>query len=114
MQELTSLTARAERILLAAQRGGVEVRAVRPELDAAVDSQIELEVLVHSFDPGGEFEKKHKEGLEHASAAMEAGNRSLDELAYRRKGLTVALGFIVLLLIGLGAKIRELSRSDQP
>ena len=112
MQELTSLTARAERILIAARRGGVEVRSVRPELDGAVDSQIELEVLVHSFDPGGAFAEKHREGVKHAAAALEAGQRSLGELSYRRTGLTVALGFIVLLLIGLGAKIRELSKKS--
>jgi hypothetical protein len=110
MQEVTSMTARAERILLAAQRGGVEVRAVRPDLDGAVDSQIELEVLVHTFDTKGAFETKHKEAVTHAKAALEAGNRSLAELGYRRKGLTVALGFIVLVLIGLGAKKNQLSK----
>jgi hypothetical protein len=112
MHEVTSLTARAERILLAAQRGGVEVRSVRPELDGAVDSQIELEVLVHSFNPEGAFEEKRKEGVTHAAAALKAGQHSLAELTYRRKGLTVALGFIVLLLVGLGAKIRQLSNRE--
>jgi cytochrome b6 len=112
MQQVTSLTARAERILLAAQRGGVEVRSVRPELDGAVDSQIELEVLVHTFNPAGQFEEKHKEGVKHANASLVAGQKSLDELDYRRKGLTVALGLIVLLLVGLGAKIRKLSNTD--
>lgn len=110
MQEVTSLTARAERILLAAKRGGVEVRAVRPDLDGAVDSQIELEVLVHTFDTRGAFETKHKEAITHAQAALEAGNRSLGELTFRRKGLTVALGVILLALIGLAAKINELSK----
>ncbi|HEX9160142.1 MAG TPA: hypothetical protein VF980_00430 [Thermoanaerobaculia bacterium] len=104
---LTSMIARSERILLAASRGGVEVRKARPELDAAVDSQIELATLVHTF-ASNDVQAKQKEGLQHAEAALVAGQRSLEELDYRRRGLLVALGFIVLVLGGLTAKIRTL------
>jgi hypothetical protein len=111
MRELTALTARAERILLQARRGGVETRKALQEIDGAVDDQIELEVLVHSFSsqPGGAFVKKQREGIAHARAALTAGQQALDELAYRRKGLGVSLGLIVLVLIGLALKIRGLS-----
>src|SRR5205085_1386346 len=104
---VTSMIARSERILLTAQRGGVEVRAVRPELDAAVDNQIELEALVHSFSPAGAFAEKKKEALQHAQAALQAGQRSLDELQYRRRGLFIALGVILMVLVGLAIKIRQ-------
>jgi hypothetical protein len=73
---VTSMIARSERILLAAQRGGVEVRAVRAELDAAVDNQIELEALVHTSSPAGAFAEKKREALGHAHAALEAGQRT--------------------------------------
>jgi hypothetical protein len=106
-RSLTSMIARSERILLAAQRGGVEVRNVRPELDSAVDSQIELETLVHTF-AAAPVAAKQKEGLKHAEAALLAGQHSLDELAYRRRGLWFALGVIVLVLVGLALKIRLL------
>jgi len=109
MRNLTSMTARAERILLAAQRGGVEVRKTRVELDAAVDNQIELETLVHTFTPGSEAgPAKAKEGLDHARAALLAGNAALGELAYRRHGLGVALVIIVIALVALALKIRTL------
>jgi cytochrome b6 len=104
---LTSMIGRADRILLAAHRGGVEVRKVRSELDSAIDSQIELETLVHTFG-SGDVAAKQKEGLQHAEAALVAGQSSLDELSYRRKGLLVALGIIVMVLIGLVIKIRTL------
>jgi hypothetical protein len=110
MREVTALSARAERILLNAKRGGVEVGTVHAELDAAVDGQIELEVLVHSFSAEGEFAKKHSESVAHAAAAVKAGQNSLDELAARRKGLAASLGVIALVLLGLGLKIRDLSR----
>lgn len=105
---VTSMIARSERILPAAQRGGVEVRAARAELDSAVDNQIELEALVHTFSNGGQFAEKRKEALEHAQAALKAGQQSLDELAYRRRGLFIALGVILAALIALALKIRQM------
>jgi hypothetical protein len=110
-QELTSLTARAERIILAARRGGVELQEALLELDQAVDAQIALEVLVHTFsvDPGGAFMKRQGEGIEHAGAALVAGRNGLRELSHRRRGLAVALVLVVFVLIGLGIKIRQMS-----
>jgi hypothetical protein len=108
MQQLTATTARAERTLLAAKRGGVEVRTAGSELDDAVDSQIELEVLVHSASASGAFADKEKEGMKHASAALNAGKESLAELMYRRRGLGAALGVILLVLTGLALKIRQI------
>lgn len=115
MQELTALTARAERILLAARRGGVETRKALSEVDSAVDAQIELEVLVHTFasDPKSAFSQKHEEGVRHARAALAAGQDALGELGFRRKGLAVSLGLIVMVLIGLAFKIREISHRDE-
>jgi len=103
---LTSTIARAERILLAAHRGGVEVRQAQGELESAVDGQIELEALVHTFVPTGAFQQKEKEAMKHARAALIAARRSLDEVAYRRSGLLIALGVIVLVLVALAMKIR--------
>jgi nitrate/TMAO reductase-like tetraheme cytochrome c subunit len=105
---LTSMIARAERIQLAAHRGGVETRQAQNELDNAVDNQIELETLVHTFAVA-DVQKKEQEGLQHAQAALVSAQKSLDELTYRRTGLFVALGIIILVLIGLALKIRMLS-----
>lgn len=110
MQELTALTAQAERILLFARRGGVETREAMTDLDQAVDAQIELEVLVHTFaaDSSGTFAKKHEEGIEHARAALLLGEESLLELGNRRRGLVVALVLICVVVLGLGWRIRQL------
>ncbi len=108
MHELIALTARAERTLLAAQRGGVEVRNVRDHVDQAVDRQIELEVLVHTFSTEHQFAEKHAEGVTQASAALKRGQEAVDELGYRRRGLFVALGLIALVLVALALKIQSL------
>ncbi len=114
MAELTASTARAERILLAARRGGVETREGMNEVDQAVASQIGLEVLVHGFsvEEGSEFAERHLQGIEHARVALAKGQLALDELAYRRKGLAVALAIIAAVLLALALKIRALAGSD--
>jgi hypothetical protein len=111
MRELTSLTAGAERVLLRARRGGVETGHAVAEIDQAVDAQIGLEVLVHGFsvDEDSEFMETHARGMEHAEAAFEAGIAAMGELAFRRKGLLVSLAIIILVLIGLAFKIRQMS-----
>lgn len=111
MQELTSTTAGAERVLLQARRGGVETREALLHIDQAVDAQIELEVLVHEFALGADsnFRAKQAEGMEQALAGLESGKAALDELAYRRRGLVVSLVIIVFVLIGLALKIRQIS-----
>lgn len=111
MRELTVLTGGAERVLLAARRGGVEVRDGLAEVDRAVAAQIGLEALVHTFSAadGGAFAQQQTEGLAHARAAFAAGREGLEELAARRRGLAVALAIIVLCLVGLALKIREIS-----
>lgn len=113
MQELTATTAGAERVLLRARRGGVETREALLHIDQAVDAQIELEVLVHSFALGedSEFVVKQGAGMEHALAGLQAGEEALGELAYRRKGLVISLVVIVMVLIGLALKIRQISGS---
>ena len=107
-RNLTSMIARAQRILLSAHRGGVEVGQARAELDSAVDNQIELEALVHTFSATGEAQKKNAEGLQHAKEALSSAQHSLDELKYRRTGLFIALGVIGLALLALALKIRTL------
>jgi hypothetical protein len=104
---LTSMIARAERIQLAAHRGGVETGKARAELDGAIDNQIELETLVHTF-AAPEVQKKQQEGLGHARAALLSAQQSIEELGYRRRGLFVALAIILAVLVALTIKIRTL------
>lgn len=114
MRQLTSRTAAAERVFLHARQGGVETGAAGLEVDRAIDAQVRLEVLLHTFDPsdGGEFMSAHAEGMAHADAALVAGEEALAELLFRRQGLAVALVLIVFVLIGLALKIREISARE--
>jgi hypothetical protein len=116
MREITSLTARAERILLRARSGGVLVQSSLLSLDRAVDAQIQLEALLHGFDTGtgSAFAEIQHEGLEHARSAITGGLDAMRELSARRRGLAVALVLIALVLFGLGLKIRRLGEEKGP
>jgi hypothetical protein len=114
LHELAIMTARANRLLLRARRGGVEVRQHESLIDAAINSHIEMQVLIHSFaaGSGSEFETLRQAGIENAQAALEAGTDALQELSFRRAGLVIFFGIVLLLLTGLGLKIRDMSREE--
>jgi len=110
LHAVTASTARAERISLRARRGGVSTRGAQGAIDRAVDDQIQMQVLVHSFrgDADGPFAKKTAEAVKAASDALEAGEAALGELKFRRQGLFTSLVVIGLVLVGLALKIRSL------
>jgi hypothetical protein len=111
MRELTVLTASSERTVLRARRGGVDTSRALLEIDASVDAQVELEVLVHGFavGPESEFIRKQEAGMEHASAALTLAREALDELAFRRRGLFGFLVVVAFVLVALALKIRQTS-----
>ncbi len=110
IQELTSRGAEAERVMLTAQRGGVETRAAEAANDEVVDTQIELQALVHGFsaEEGSAFAEKQAEGIAFAEQALAGAEEALGELRYRRVGLIVSLVFIALMALALALIIRDL------
>jgi hypothetical protein len=114
MHNISALSARAERILLAAKRGGVEVRNIQAELDSAVDDQIQLQALVHGFSVTNTspFMKKYSDAQKVVDKALVQGHAALEQLSFRYKGLFIFLAIILCLLVGLGFKIRQLSRRE--
>jgi hypothetical protein len=112
MRALTTHIARTERMLLRARRGGVAIGDASASLDQAVNAQIQLEALVHTFstDEGSTFSRTSAEGLQHAQAARQLAVAALQELDFRRRGLAASLVVILFVLIGLALKIREVSR----
>lgn len=115
-RKLSLHIADGQRTLLRAKRGGVETGDALAEIETAVDEQIELQVLVHTFstDEESAFVEKFESGLTHAEAGQAAGLQALDELAFRYKGLAVSLIFIAIVLVALGLKIRHLESGGQP
>ena len=101
---------RGEGLLREAELAGMEVS--RPKFDLknkGTTAAVEARALIHSFDPP-RLMKRGQEGLAAAEEARKAGIAALDDLQFRRKGLAVSLILVLLVLTGLGLKIRDVDR----
>jgi hypothetical protein len=98
---------RSHELLAKAERAGMEVSRPLYDLAEGRDHLVRARVEIHRFDPA-QVRKLVDAGRSIAAAAEQSGQKALEELAYRRKGLAVSvvilLGMIVLLLL----KIRQL------
>jgi hypothetical protein len=102
---------RAAARLKRAEIAGMEVSTARFELKSGgTTSAVEARALIHAFDPP-RLLARTAEGRTVASAALAAGESALAELQYRRRGLAVSLVLVVLVLVGLYLKIRQLNGS---
>jgi hypothetical protein len=90
-----------------ASEAGMEVSRTRFELSKADDSLTQARTNVHLFQVAA-VHSTATEGLAVARSAGKAADRALAERDYRRKGLFVSLGFILLAVFGLILKIRTL------
>ncbi len=103
---------KAEEVIGAAERSGMEVSSAKVQLTDAHASLIKARVEVHTFDPA-EIRKLADESTKISGQAYEAGVAALKERDYRRKGLGVALICIILTIGGLYLKIRQMESRSQ-
>ncbi len=99
-----------ERLAGRAERAGMDVSQVMFRLKtSAVAGSVEAHALVHSFDPQRILAKADEtRGV--AEELRRAAEALLREIEYRRRGLAVSLVLILLVLLGLYLKIRDLDR----
>jgi hypothetical protein len=62
---------------------------------------------MHAFDPA-RLTPIVDEGLKMVTGVEQAGDRATAELRYRRRGLALSLGAILLVVVALGLKIRQI------
>ena len=99
----------AEVLLHKAEKAGMEVGKPIYELTEGKDRLVLARVNVHYFDPGS-LQKVLDEGEGIAKASTISGIKALNELAYRRKGLAVSAGILLIMIALLLLKIRQISR----
>ena len=98
---------RAESRLELAEQSGMEVSSAKLDLAAARESLVKSRVAVHSFN-GVEVQKLTGQGVTIADKSFTAGVDALKERDYRRKGLGLALVFILITMAGIYMKIRHM------
>jgi Cytochrome c3/Doubled CXXCH motif (Paired_CXXCH_1) len=111
--KLNTFYMRADQILGTAERSGMEVSAARVELSSAHSDLLKARVNVHTFDPA-QVQKLTDEGVHISQKSYEAGVAALHERDVRRKGLGLSLTFIVLAILGLILKIRQMESRKPP
>ncbi len=100
---------RARAILGRAERAGMEVSQAQFDLNGAREELVKARTAVHAVDVGA-VKQAVEPGLGISEKAYGRGVRALDELGFRRRGLSVSLVIIVALIAGLVMKIRQVDR----
>ncbi len=99
----------AHALLLEAERAGMEVSQAQFDLDGARNYLITARTAVHAFNVEA-VESEIIDGLEITTSAVQRGLAALRELQFRRIGLAVSVSIIVILIVGLVLKIRDMER----
>lgn len=103
---------RAMEILDRAEHAGMEVSQAKFELRGAMDILLKARAGVHLFDPAA-VKKLTDEGDQIATKMHARGVKALEELTYRHRGLWVAVGIILVAIVGLVLKIQEIDRRSE-
>jgi predicted CXXCH cytochrome family protein len=93
------------------KNAGMEVGDQDIALNEARNKLVLARTEVHAFDPAA-LDLVVAEGTQILDGVNRAGADALDELAYRRRGLFVSLGLILVVVTALALKIRDLRKES--
>jgi predicted CXXCH cytochrome family protein len=97
----------AESLLTVAEHAGMEVSQAQFELESATSALLQARAAIHAFEPDS-VNQHAGAGWEIAAAAITRGHAALENLRFRRVGLGISTGIILLLILGLVLKIRQI------
>lgn len=109
LDELIAQIDQAQTSVERAARAGMEVSRPQFELGDARDSLVNGRVVIHHFSPS-ELKTALASGLETTRRVHQAGQQALAELHFRRKGLAASLVVILLAVVSIYLKIRQIER----
>lgn len=87
----------------------MEVSQAQFDLNGAQTALVKARAGIHAFNMDA-VKKETAPGMEIAAKAYTRGQRALEELQFRRKGLGVSVVIIAALVVGLVLKIRQMER----
>lgn len=105
----------ATTVLHDAEQAGMEVSAAQADLTDANSALIMGRAAVHSFSPDAVAEALEP-GYEIATASLETGESALQDLRVRRLGLIASVAIILMFILALVLKIRQIESgpADSP
>lgn len=107
LEALKAAIGRSEVLVSSAENAGMDMGEQSLALREAGDRLTLARTEMHAFDPVPVGEVL-EEGLAITASVDTAGHAALAEVAFRKKGLAVSLGAILVVVIALGMKIRTL------
>jgi predicted CXXCH cytochrome family protein len=107
LDSLGGAFALADSLLTRAERAGMEVSQAQVDLSGARNALVQARAAMHTFRADS-VDAYVASGLSVADTAIGRGREAIDELRFRRVGLGISVGLILLLITGLVLKIRQL------
>lgn len=111
LEDLKGSLATAEEVVARAENAGIDMSDAKLPLNDATTQLILARNLVHSLSLR-EVQSAATEGVGLSRKAADLGRAGLAEIAFRRRGLAVALGVMGILVLGLYLKIKSLPGSS--
>jgi predicted CXXCH cytochrome family protein len=96
-------------LIAKARDAGMEVGDQELALREARMKLVLARTEMHAFKPEA-LDVVVNDGMKIVTSVNQGGNRAMAELSYRRKGLFVSLGAILLVVVALALKIHELDK----
>ena len=109
LERLKASLAANDELIAHAKNAGMEVSDQELALAEARTKLTQARTEIHGFDPAA-VDAIVNDGMKGLAAIESAGHRALADLQYRRRGLFISLVAILLVVVGLSLKIRELNR----
>lgn len=111
MERLTSAVDSSAALIARVKNDGMEVGDQELALNEARTKLVLARTEVHMFDPAA-LDAIVNDGTKILAGVDQAGTKALGELAYRRRGLFVSLGVILLVVTALALKIKDLGKEQ--
>jgi predicted CXXCH cytochrome family protein len=109
LDDLRGAVQRSAEILDRAEHAGMEISQAKFELRGASDDLLKTRAAVHKIDPAA-IKALTNDGVQIANKMYDKGVRAMDDLRFRHRGLWISVGIILVTIVGLVLKIKEIDR----
>jgi hypothetical protein len=111
MERLKDEIDRSDALLGGLKNAGIEVSDQQLALREAGSKLTLARTEMHGFDPAG-VAPILADGMKIVAAVDRIGQTGRAELSFRRRGLFLSLGAILIFVVALGLKVRQIDRRD--